>query len=93
MKLDPKLRVLVFVVFALLIALFGCEERYRSDGQMFQAVYGLLTGFSAILLNELRKEFGQPEDPAASQITKTTVSEVHTVSPPPPPAAPPVDHA
>lgn len=88
MKVDPKLRVLVFIVFALLVALFGCEERYRSDGQMFQAVYGLLTGFSAILLNELRKEFGQPDVPPDAQVTKRRVSEESTVSISEPPKTP-----
>lgn len=82
MKVAPQLRLLAFIVFLLLIALFVCEERYRSDGQMFQAVYGLLTGFSAILLNELRKEFGQPI-PEDTQVKRKTITEEQTISPSP----------
>lgn len=49
---------------------------------MFQAVYGLLTGFSAILLNELRKEFGQPI-PEDTQVKRKTITEEQTISPSP----------
>lgn len=53
---------------------------------MFQAVYGLLTGFSAILLNELRKELGLPPDDA--QIKRKTITEEQTISPAPGPVKP-----
>lgn len=82
MKLDPKLRLLAIVVFVLLGSLFYCEHMFPKDGQMFQAVYGLLTGFSAILLNELRKELGQPAELPPDTIGRKTVQE------PVPPAAP-----
>lgn len=90
MKVEPKLRLLIIVVFVLLGALFLCEERYNTDEVMFNAVYGLLTGFSAILLNELRKELGQeqlppPPLPGADRV-KTTMTQEQTISQPPPPA-------
>lgn len=81
MKLDPKLKLLAMVVFTLLACLFYCEHMFPKDGQMFQAVYGLLTGFSAILLNELRKDFGQAELPPDTTLRKTTQATVQEAAP------------
>lgn len=72
--LDPKLILLSLMVFFFTIALFYCEHVFPNDGQIFQVVATLLSGFAGILLSDLRKVLGiaDPDSPNTVTTAATT---------------------
>jgi hypothetical protein len=77
MRLEGKLKLLFVSTFLLLVALFVSESFFKDDSQLFQVIATLLSGFSGILLSELKKELGIENTPppgTTSQVTtRTTV--------------------
>jgi hypothetical protein len=45
-KVEPVVLLLFVGMVVFTVALFACETYFPNDGQMFQVVAGLLTGFS-----------------------------------------------
>lgn len=82
-RLDPILKLLlVGIVFFMAILLY-IQKWFPNDGQTFQVVAGLLTGFSGAFLGFARKELGVEPDPPGTHSNKTTIiAEEKTQDPP-----------
>jgi hypothetical protein len=77
--MDPVLKLLLVGILFFTAALFYCEHRFPSDGQIFQVIAGLLTGFGGAFLAFARKELGVPDEPASgAQRTIDTVTTTVT---------------
>lgn len=57
---DPELKLLFAGMFIFAAMLFVAEERYRSDGQMFQAISSLLAGFSGAFFAKITTKDKKP---------------------------------
>lgn len=88
--MDGKLRTLAVVVLVLTIALFYCEHMFPNDGQMFQAIYGMLMMFATIFGSALKKELGV-EDSQPQPTTTLKVTDSHVVQQGSKPVVVPVD--
>ncbi len=72
------LKLLIFCVVFSVVCLFACEHFYPNDGQMFQVIAGLVTGFSGAFLMFIRNKLGIPEPPPPGS-QRTTVTGTSTV--------------
>lgn len=68
-RMDPAVYLLAFMVVFFTAILIYVEFVFKSDGQIFQVICGMLTGFGGALLLRLKPQ-GERE-PAAG--TTTTV--------------------
>lgn len=88
-KVEPVVYLLFagMVVFAIL--LFVSEKIFPSDGQMFQVIAGMLTGFSGAFFMRVKPKDGGPSIPeGGSGTTSTTTTVKVPAEPDPVPAAP-----
>lgn len=73
MKFEGKLEPIVLLLFVGMIfftgMLFACEHFFQNDGQMFQVVASLLTGFSGAFFMRIKPQSAKPgavEDPGVA---------------------------
>lgn len=86
-KIEPIVLLLCMLVVFFTGVLVAVAKLMSSDGQTFQIIAGLVTGFSGALLMRVKPRGTNPEDPEGSTVTtRSTLSRV--VEP-----APPVDGA
>lgn len=87
--LDPVLKMLFLGIIFFTGVLFVSERFFPMDGQIFQVVAGLLTGFSGAFFMGIKKELGIQEEQQPSAVSKrvqtTTIERTET----PPPINPP----
>lgn len=62
-QLDPILKLLLGGIVFFLAVLLYIQKWFPNDGQTFQVVAGLLTGFSGAFLGFARKELGVEDPP------------------------------
>lgn len=62
---DPILIVLALMIFAFTALLFSCAIFLKNDGQTFQVISSLLTGFSGAFLGRImpKKDADHPPAP------------------------------
>jgi hypothetical protein len=75
--MNNTLRMLFVGIIFFTLCLFAAEKFFTSDGQMFQVLANLLSGFSGALLMGIKKELGLPDSDTGtlSQTETTTVSK------------------
>lgn len=73
-KLEPVVRLLFIgmVIFAAL--LFVSEKFFPMDGQMFQVIAGLLTGFSGAFFMRVKPKNESPTIPEGGSGAQTTTT-------------------
>lgn len=81
-KIEPVLVLLSVLVLVFTGCLFASEHWFPMDGQIFQVISGLLTGFGGALLMRV-KPASKPED-AADHLSTTTITSSTTESTTPP---------
>lgn len=57
------LKLMVCSILIFVCCLFACEIFFPNDGQMFQVIAGLVTGFSGAFLMFLKNKLGIPDTP------------------------------
>ncbi len=77
-KIEPIVLLLTFLVIFFSVVLVGIAKFLSSDGQTFQIIAGLVTGFAGSLLTRIKTK-GEP-DSSDSVVTKTKVS-TETIEP------------
>lgn len=79
-KLDPVLRLLTSLVIAFALLLFVSEHFFPMDGQIFQVMSNLLSGFGGALLMRVKPSKTNTEDDASiPTITDSTmIKKSHT---------------
>ena len=66
------------------VCLFVTEKYFTNDGQMFQVIANLLSGFAGAMLMGIRKELGLPENGnGSSTVSQTTTSTSSSITPEP----------
>jgi hypothetical protein len=78
--MDPVLKLLLIGILFFTAALFYCEHRFPNDGQIFQVIAGLLTGFGGAFLAFARKELGVPDQPVPLPPGATRTTDVQAMS-------------
>lgn len=74
-QIDPILMLLFSGILFFTGILFISEHYYPMDGQIFQVISGLLTGFSGAFFMGIKNQLGPPEPkpPIKSQETTSTI--------------------
>jgi hypothetical protein len=75
-KIDPILKLLFIGIVFFTLVLFAAEKWFTNDGQIFQVVSGLLTGFSGAFFMGIKKDLGLPDDTASTTVSKTVTTKV-----------------
>ncbi len=78
-KLEPVLYLLAFLVLVFTGCLFASEHWFPNDGQIFQVVSNLLSGFGGALLMRV-KPAGKPGEDPVIPPPGTTVAASSTIS-------------
>ncbi len=73
-KIEPIVLLLVFLVIFFSVVLVGVAVFLSSDGQTFQIIAGLVTGFSGALLMRVKPRTSESEVGPDSTLTRTRVS-------------------
>jgi hypothetical protein len=73
-KIDPILKLLLVGILFFTATLLYCQKWFPGDGQTFQVIAGLLTGFAGAFLGFAKKELGVPDEqpPLAHRDSVTT---------------------
>ncbi len=67
------LKLLVGSIFFFLAALFYAEHRFPNDGQLFQVIASLVSGFSGAFLMFIKNKLGVVDPPPPGTIRTTDV--------------------
>lgn len=78
--LDSLSRALLVSIFLFLACMFLAEWLFPDEGQIFQVVVSLISGFSGVFLSGVRKDKGLPDNTTDQRTTSET-------KPPAPPSA------
>ncbi len=80
MTAEHKLEPIVLLLFVGMLfwtgMLFICQKFYPDDGQIFQVISGLLTGFSGAFFMRIKPRGAEPPPP------DTTTTSVSVTTPP-----------
>ena len=90
-KIDPVLYLLAVCMLVFTGILIWVEYRFQNDGQMFQVIAGLLTGFAGSFFTRLKP----PDKQADNTPPPLTAANPAAATPPAPafpPLAPPGEH-
>jgi len=79
-KLDQVLLLLLAGIVFFTLAVFAAEHWYPMDGQLFQVMSNLLSGFGGALLMRIKPKDPVKDDPPASASTVSTDSTISAVS-------------
>jgi hypothetical protein len=87
-KVEPIVLLLVALVIFFTVILIGVARMMSSDGQTFQIIAGLVTGFSGALLMRVKpKNTAEDNVPMPNDTTRVTTHKtqdtIATVDPPP----------
>jgi hypothetical protein len=78
-KLEPVLILLAVLVICFTVALFVAEKAFPNDGQIFQVISGLVTGFSGALLMRVKPRSAGDDLPEGS--AQQTTTQQTTITP------------
>jgi len=87
-KIEPIVLLLCSLVIFYTICLVVVAKLMSSDGQTFQIIAGLVTGFSGALLMRVKPRGTTPDDPIDPPATVRKIENIHTetqIDPPNPP--------
>ena len=70
-KIEPVLYLLTFLVLVFTCSLFASEHFFPNDGQIFQVVSNLLSGFGGALLMRVKPAAKTPDDPPGTTLSST----------------------
>ena len=82
-KLDPVLILLFMGIMVFTVILLFCEYFFKTDGQIFQVISGIVTGFAGAFFGRMKPTTDHPDQ--ASSTSSTTVSTTVAVPVPDPP--------
>lgn len=71
-KVDPTLMLLFLGIFAMTGILIFCEHFFASDGQIFQVISGLVTGFAGAFFGRINPKPAHEETKTSTDTTNTT---------------------
>lgn len=69
---QSTLRLLIGSIIFFVIALFYAEHRFPNDGQIFQVISNLVSGFAGAFLMYIKGQLGVAEPPAPGTRSETT---------------------
>lgn len=75
---EPIVKLMVGLVLIFTCMLIGVARFLSSDGQTFQIIAGLVTGFSGALLMRVKPRAATPDDPPPVTLRRTV--DMHTES-------------
>lgn len=81
---DPILYLLLIATFASLGLLIFVEFKFPSDGQVFQLIAGLVTGFSAAFFLRVKPATKEEDKVAHGDDVKETITQTSTLTSAPP---------
>ena len=79
-KIEPVLYLLTFLVLVFTCSLFASEHFFPNDGQIFQVVSNLLSGFGGALLMRVKPAAKATDDPVIPPPGTTLSSTASTTA-------------
>lgn len=81
-KLEPVLRLLTFLVVFFTLDLFIAVKFFPQNATLFQAFYGLLTGFGGAMLLRVKPQSKEEEAAGLASTTATVATTTTTATTP-----------
>lgn len=81
-KVDPVLWLLFLGMLVFTAILLYVEKFYPNDGQIFQVISGLVTGFAGAFFARMKPDTSKPPEPPGTQKTEVTITQPEPVKEP-----------
>lgn len=75
MKVDPILYLLFVGIVTFSILLIAVEHYFMSDGQMFQVMAGVLTGFTGAFFGRINPSSKVPAPPVTGSVVEAQIEK------------------